>query len=619
MTATPHRQAPPDITVNGYRLLTRIGEGGMGVVHLAQRPGEPRVALKVLRPNIVGDDEARARLAREVSSLERIRGPRVAEIVDADPWGDIPYVATRYVPGLSVHDHVREEGPITGPDLVWLAAGLAEAIAAIHACGVLHRDVKPSNVLLEGRNPVLIDFGLARVADDPKLTHTGWLLGTPGYLAPEILLGQDATIASDVHSWAATVAFAGLGRAPFGGGPGMAIMDRVRRGEHDLGDLPPAFRALLGRCLDPSPARRPGLPEILAELRPASGSASDPVGARRDGEDPFTMPLRLAAVAGIDPPTTGPTDVALPEGAVDAGALADGALAEGATAAVPDDPPKPAIEWPHGRPGETLVERPGATVVERPAPAVPAPAARAFDRPTDRQLDRQPDRTGARPADRQPARWDDDNWSAPQEFGPAIVSPGERMRRGVLTVILGLVAVAGIVAFPPVAAAVLIVGVWLARSGSVATSAHHDRRRLRGSKWYDGPQILLSTPWYLIASLPGTLLLLAWAGAMGLAGGLLGYAFLGTTPRVLLALGVLTVIGLWTGPGSTRLRGPVSRLVNPVCRRPAVWFVVSLLVGALAALLGGQMTSSGVEWWPFTQLASYDVNVPSLGQWWPFS
>ncbi len=619
MTATPHRQAPPDITVNGYRLLTRIGEGGMGVVHLAQRPGEPRVALKVLRPNIVGDDEARARLAREVSSLERIRGPRVAEIVDADPWGDIPYVATRYVPGLSVHDHVREEGPITGPDLVWLAAGLAEAIAAVHACGVLHRDVKPSNVLLEGRNPVLIDFGLARVADDPKLTHTGWLLGTPGYLAPEILLGQDATIASDVHSWAATVAFAGLGRAPFGGGPGMAIMDRVRRGEHDLGDLPPAFRALLGRCLDPSPARRPGLPEILAELRPASGSASDPVGARRDGEDPFTMPLRLAAVAGIDPPTTGPTDVALPEGAVDAGALADGALAEGATAAVPDDPPKPAIEWPHGRPGETLVERPGATVVERPAPAVPAPAARAFDRPTDRQLDRQPDRTGARPADRQPARWDDDNWSAPQEFGPAIVSPGERMRRGVLTVILGLVAVAGIVAFPPVAAAVLIVGVWLARSGSVATSAHHDRRRLRGSKWYDGPQILLSTPWYLIASLPGTLLLLAWAGAMGLAGGLLGYAFLGTTPRVLLALGVLTVIGLWTGPGSTRLRGPVSRLVNPVCRRPAVWFVVSLLVGALAALLGGQMTSSGVEWWPFTQLASYDVNVPSLGQWWPFS
>lgn len=595
MTATPHRQAPPDLTVNGYRLLTRIGEGGMGVVHLAQRPGRPRVALKVLRPNIVGDDEARARLAREVSSLERIRGPRVAEIVDADPWGDIPYVATRYVPGLSVHDHVREEGPITGPDLVWLAAGLAEAIAAVHACGVLHRDVKPSNVLLEGRNPVLIDFGLARVADDPKLTHTGWLLGTPGYLAPEILLGQDATIASDVHSWAATVAFAGLGRPPFGGGPGMAIMDRVRRGEHDLGDLPPAMRELLARCLDPSPARRPGLPEILAELRPAPTDAAAE-------SDPFTMPLRLAALAGIDPPSTGPTDVARPEGAEDP-----------AQAARPEPT---AVEWP----GETVVERPVAEArLAEPRPERPAESLIEWpaERPAPQGVEQ---RTGDRAADRA-ARWDDDNWSAPQEFGPAVVPPGERMRRGVLTILVGLVATGAIVAFPPVAAAVLIVAVWLIRSGSVATSAHQDRRRLRGSKWYDGPQVLLSTPWYLIASLPGTALLLAWAGAMGLAGGLLGYAFLGTAPRVLLAAGLLTVIGLWTGPGSTRLRGPVTRMVSPVCRRPAVWFVVSLLVGALAALFGGQATASGVDWWPFTQLGSYDYSFSGLRQWltqwWP--
>ena len=107
----------------------------------------------------------------------------------------------------------------------------------MHGVGVLHRDIKPSNVLMEGRTPILIDFGLARVADDPKLTHTGWLLGTPGYLAPEILYGDDATAASDVHSWAATVAYAGTGRALFGRGPSMAIMDRVRRGEHDLSGL----------------------------------------------------------------------------------------------------------------------------------------------------------------------------------------------------------------------------------------------------------------------------------------------------------------------------------------------------------------------------------------------
>jgi serine/threonine protein kinase len=178
----------------------------MGVVHLARRGEGARVALKVLRPHIVGDDEARRRLEREVGSLRRIRSKWVAEIVDADPWAPVPYVATRYVPGLSLHDFVHEEGPIEGRDLTWFAACLAEGLASVHAVGVLHRDVKPSNVLMEGRTPILIDFGLARVADDPRLTNTGWLLGTPGYLAPEILYGEDATDAADIHSWAATVA-----------------------------------------------------------------------------------------------------------------------------------------------------------------------------------------------------------------------------------------------------------------------------------------------------------------------------------------------------------------------------------------------------------------------------
>ena len=277
-------QPSPARTVGDYTLLARLGEGGMGVVHLARKPGGPRVALKVLRPHIVGDDEARARLAREVSSLERIRSRWIAEIVDADPWGPTPYVATRYVPGLSLHDHVPEEGAIAGADLHWFASGLAEGVASVHAVGVLHRDVKPSNVLMEGRAPILIDFGLARVADDPKLTHTGWFLGTPGYLAPEILHGDDATTASDVHSWAATVAFAGTGRPPFGRGPSMAIMDRVRRGEHDLSGLPDDLLPLVAAALDPEPANRPTLAEIRARL----ADRHDPGGRRRHPFRPTT-------------------------------------------------------------------------------------------------------------------------------------------------------------------------------------------------------------------------------------------------------------------------------------------------------------------------------------------
>lgn len=297
MTTAPRpQQAPPGLTVGGYTLLSRIGEGGMGVVHLARRPGCDRVALKVLRPHIVGDDEARARLAREVSSLSRVRSRWVAEIVDSDPWADIPYVATRYVPGLSLHDHVVEGGPVAGDDLTWFAGSLAEGLASVHAVGVLHRDVKPSNVLMEGRTPILIDFGLARVADDPKITHTGWLLGTPGYLAPEILYGDDASVASDVHSWAATVTYAATGRGPFGRGPTIAIMDRVRRGQHDLEGLPDPLRRVVAAALDPDPERRPTLDQLLDWLRPQSTGVHGvvpppPVGT----EAPYTVPLSLVA------------------------------------------------------------------------------------------------------------------------------------------------------------------------------------------------------------------------------------------------------------------------------------------------------------------------------------
>ncbi len=271
----------------------------MGVVHLGQKPGERPVAIKVLRPHVVGDDEARHRLAREVSSLTRVRSRRIAEIVDADPWGEIPYVATRYVPGLSLHDHVQEEGSLAGDDLLWFADCLAEALEAVHDVGVLHRDIKPSNVIMEGRTPILIDFGLARVAEDSRITMTGWLLGTPGYLAPEILHGDDATAASDVHAWAATVAYAGTGRAPFGRGPSVAIMDRVRRGEHDLSGLDPVLLPLVEEALAPSAADRPTLDEVRDWLEDlAGGEPHEPSPGA-----PMTQPMVTSMYGDLAAPT----------------------------------------------------------------------------------------------------------------------------------------------------------------------------------------------------------------------------------------------------------------------------------------------------------------------------
>ncbi|MDQ6641312.1 MAG: serine/threonine protein kinase [Actinomycetota bacterium] len=301
---------PEGARVGDYRLIARIGEGGMGVVHLAQAADGRRVALKVLRQHIIGDEEARERLAREVNSLRRITSPRIAEVLDADPYGPTPFVATRYVPGLSLHEHVRQEGPIGGADLLHFATALAEALVAVHSVGVLHRDIKPSNVLMEGRSPVLIDFGLARLAEDPRLTHTGWLLGTPGYLAPEILYGDEATPASDVHAWAATVVYAATGRPPYGKGPSMAIMDRVRRGDHDLSAVPEPMQGLLRSALAPEPLDRPGLHEILTWLRGRQDQAavSRPV---RPAFDQWTMPvaaLDRAPATEVRPTTSPPHD-----------------------------------------------------------------------------------------------------------------------------------------------------------------------------------------------------------------------------------------------------------------------------------------------------------------------
>jgi hypothetical protein len=533
-------------TVGEYTLLALLGEGGMGVVHLARKGDGPRVALKILRPHIVGDQEARRRLAREVSSLERIRSRWIAEIVDADPWASTPYVATRYVPGLSLHDHVPQEGPITGPDLHWFARCLAEGVASVHAVGVLHRDVKPSNVLLEGRTPILIDFGLARVADDPKLTHTGWLLGTPGYLAPEILFGDDATTASDVHSWAATVAFAGTGHPPFGRGPSMAIMDRVRRGEHDLSGLPDDLRALVSAALDPDPGRRPALPEIIGRL---GGSASTaPAPPRPVVEDPFTLPLALAAQG---------------------------------------DPSAP-----------TEVERPGP----RPAPAYDAPVDVPYDQTLDPAYD-EPRRTRHLPAEPERGVRDeqaDDPDDLPVDLAPLPerASAAAVLRRGLLVAALALVAGAAISEWPYWGVALVLGVSWLLRTCTMTVTAHGDRRRLRGARWYDVLVAPLSAPWYLVAAIPGTLLLGVWAVGIGIACALLCYAAGASAAGTLFVSGVGVALGLWVGPGASYVRWPVRVVAHAVARSTARWAVLTVVLVAAAGFIGHQ-ASLDVGWAPF--------------------
>ncbi len=289
--------------VGPYRLISKIGEGGMGVVYLAHAPDDRRVAIKVLRPYVVGDANGRTRLAREVTSLRRVRSPRIAEVYDADPWGETPYVVTRYVPGPSLREVVEARGPLDPPALLRLARGLAEALVVVHRADVLHRDVKPSNVLIEDGDPVLIDFGLAQLSDDMTLTQTGWLLGTPGYLAPEILLGDPPAPAADVHSWAASVVFAATGRGPYGSGPPMAIMDRARRGEFNLAGVPAPLVDILAAALRTDPANRPTASQLVDWLDAIAGT-------RRQASAPIerAAPVTAAPVTAA-PVTAAPDDL----------------------------------------------------------------------------------------------------------------------------------------------------------------------------------------------------------------------------------------------------------------------------------------------------------------------
>ena len=231
----------------------------MGVVHLACDPQGSMVAVKVLRPDTTESMNARLRLAREVETMRRVRSPFVAEVLDADVTGEFPYIVTRYVPGPTLEAMVRNRGPLSGSGLRLLAYGTAEALTAIHAAGVVHRDLKPGNVMLTDDRPVVIDFGIAQSPDATRLTQDGLVMGTPGYLAPEVIEGRPSSPASDVHSWAATLAYAATGRAPFGGGGDsyQTIFYRIISGRPDLSGVPAPLVPLLSAALASDPGRRP--------------------------------------------------------------------------------------------------------------------------------------------------------------------------------------------------------------------------------------------------------------------------------------------------------------------------------------------------------------------------
>jgi predicted Ser/Thr protein kinase len=376
---TPDRLGP-------YRLLDRLGEGGMGVVYLAADPQQRRVAVKALRPAFAADPNARRRLAREVETMRRVRSPFVAEVLDADVTSDPPYIVTRYVSGRTLEEVVGEGGPLAGRELARLASGLALALSAVHAAGVVHRDLKPGNVMIANGEPVVIDFGIAQVPDSTRLTQTGMFMGTPGYLAPEVIEGQPSGSASDVHSWGATVAFAATGRPPFGTGAFETIFYRIVNGQPDLTGFPAPLLSLVAQALSRNPAHRPDTAELCrraAALDPSSlvpaatataGAPPHPPGTVADRPGPSALVGGRARVGpgspgvGVWPPATTPwaagNGAAAGNSAGNGGGPVNGGLAgPGARAADDYRDVLPPVRYPP--PGTPPPSSPGAAGADR--------------------------------------------------------------------------------------------------------------------------------------------------------------------------------------------------------------------------------------------------------------
>ncbi|MFI9027301.1 PQQ-binding-like beta-propeller repeat protein [Streptomyces sp. NPDC053560] len=245
-----------------YTLIARLGGGGMGTVYLGRSPGGRTVALKTMHAPLAGQTEFRTRFRLEVDAARVIGGQYGAQVVDADPLAETPWLATEYVLGPPLDDAVALCGPLPEDAVRALGAALCEALGQLHRSDVVHRDLKPSNILLTAAGPKVIDFGIARAAGDDRLTRTGSAAGTPAFMSPEQATAREHTPAGDVFALAGVLVFAATGRAPFGGGQAADLLYRVRYAEPDLTGVPDALRPVLVRCLTKNPADRPGTAEL---------------------------------------------------------------------------------------------------------------------------------------------------------------------------------------------------------------------------------------------------------------------------------------------------------------------------------------------------------------------
>lgn len=287
MITNPRPLRPSDpLHVASYRLVGLLGEGGQGAVYLGVAPDGGQVAVKVLHARLVQDAESRRRFVREVNTARRVGPFGTARVVDVDIEGDQPYIVSEYISGESLQQLISREGPRDAGGMRRLMLATAAALQAIHESGIVHRDFKPSNVLLALDGPRVIDFGIARALEGTTMLSSA-IVGTPPYMSPEQLAGKDVEPSSDVFSWAVTMVFAATGRPAFGQDSIPAVFNRILNRQPDLDGVPDELKGLLSACLAKDPQQRPSAGQLLQRILghheptlalPAPPSADRPFG-----------------------------------------------------------------------------------------------------------------------------------------------------------------------------------------------------------------------------------------------------------------------------------------------------------------------------------------------------
>jgi len=520
----------------------------MGVVHLARDPEGRPVAVKVLHPLGTEGANARRRLAREVETMRRVRSPYVAEVLDADVTGEYPYIVTRFVTGPTLDQMVRERGPLSGQGLRRLAHGMAEALAAIHAAGVVHRDLKPSNVMLTDDRPIVIDFGIAQAGDATRLTQTGLVMGTPGYLAPEVIEGQPSSPASDVHSWGSTMAFAATGYLPFGGGSYETIFYRIVSGRADLTGVPAPLVPLISAALARDPSHRPSASWLSAQA----------------------STLDLSAAAAI--PTATHAAPPLPEAQA---------------------PPPPPVRQVTFTPKAPQPPKQAARDVADLLPPVKYAPIRNVQ--NIQNIQKQPPNHNG-----QAAPW------GPEGPRPALsAAPRSKSRPNTTAGLALMVAAVALTVVLPVAGLIASLAViTLLRAADRAQSKLAVRRSVRGPRASDLLVVLVTAPLAVARALLTEIFMAPLAAVVGAAAYGLAVVFTHSMnmPRAGAYAAAAVVAWYGLGPGSGRPRRQLNRMAGAVARTRTSAAVTALVVWALAVAAVLFASSQTPYYWPTVAL-----------------